>query len=88
MLDAATMALLAKLKILAKKSGTNVDLVLMSSDRAYAESVLKELSNADDAELVLIVIQLMSLFGMISAPAAHSKPEDKPEMDRYVGRLR
>jgi hypothetical protein len=88
MLDAATLALLAKLKVLAKKTGTNLDLVKMSGDRSYAELALKELSNADDPELVLIVVQLMNLFGMINAPGGSNKPEDKGNGARYVGALR
>jgi hypothetical protein len=88
MLDAATLALLAKLKVLAKKTGTNLDLVKMSGDRSYAELTLKELSNADDPELVLIVVQLMNLFGMIDAPAGNGKAEDKGDNGRYIGALR
>lgn len=84
MLDAATLALLAKLKVLAKQAGTMVDLVRMSSDRGYAETTLKELSNADDPELVLIVVQLMNLFGMIDMP---SDEKDVPA-GRYIGALR
>ncbi len=88
MLDAATLALLAKLKLLAKKAGSNIDLVRMSGDRAYAEHTLNELSNADDPELVLIVVQLMNLFGMIDAPAASGKGQWQGESERYVGALR
>ncbi len=88
MLDAATMALLAKVKMLAKKIGVNVDLVKMSNDRAYAETTLGELSNADDPELVLIVIQLMNQLGLIGAPVAEAKPETKKDEGRYVGSLR
>jgi hypothetical protein len=83
MLDAATLALLAKLKVLAKQAGTMVDLVRMSSDRGYAEITLKELSNADDPELVLIVVQLMNLFGMIDMPSGEGAVAG-----RYVGKLR
>jgi hypothetical protein len=68
MLDPMTLAILAKIKVLAKKSGTNIDLVKMSEDKAYAEHTLKELSNSDDPELVLNVIKLMNQFGMIKAP--------------------
>lgn len=88
MLDAATLALLAKLKVLAKKTGTNLDLVKMSSDRGYAELALKELSNSDDPELVLIVVQLMNLFGMIDAPAGSGKADDTDGNGRYIGALR
>lgn len=88
MLDHATLALLAKIKVLAKKSGTNIDLVKMSNDKAYAELALKELSNSDDSELVLIVIQLMNQFGLIKAPPAHEKVEEHVESGRYVGALR
>lgn len=88
MLDAATLALLAKLKVLAKKTGSNIDLVRMSADRAYAELTLKELSDSEDPELVLIVLQLMNQFGMIDAPAAIAKPEEKKEAGRYIGALR
>lgn len=88
MLDPTTLALLAKLKVLAKKSGTNIDLIKMSEDKNYAALTLKELSNSDDAELVLIVIQLMNQFGMIDVPRATAKADDKKDGDRYVGALR
>ena len=88
MLDPATLALLAKLKVLAKKIGSNIDLVKMSADKGYAELTLNELSNADDPELVLIVIQLMNQFGMIDAPSETAKTDDKNGNDRYVGALR
>lgn len=88
MLDPATLALLAKLKVLAKKTGTNLDLVKMSGDLGYAELTLKELSNADDPELVLVVIQLMNQFGMIDKPAGTTKSEENKDSDRYIGALR
>jgi hypothetical protein len=88
MLDAATLVLLTKLKMLAKKAGTNVDLVKMGGDQQYAELTLSELSNSEDAELVMIVIQLMNQFGMIKAPTDQAKEEEKEEGDRYVGSLR
>lgn len=87
MLDPATLALLAKLKVLGKQTGTNIDLIKMSQDKAYAEQTLKELSNADDPELVLIVVQLMNLFGLIKAPTAQKK-EDEGGNERYIGALR
>ncbi len=88
MLDPATLALLAKLKILAKRTGTNLDLVKMSGDRSYAELALQELSNTDDPELVHIVIQLMNQFGMIGAPAGTGRSDDDKDGSRYVGALR
>ena len=88
MLDAATMALLAKVKMLAKKEGVNVDLVRMSNEMAYAETTLNELSNTEDHELVLVVIQLMNQLGLIGNPVAEAKPEKKKEEARYVGSLR
>jgi hypothetical protein len=89
MLDSATLALLAKLKVLGKQSGTNIDLIKMSSDKGYAELMLKEMSNADDPELVLIVVQLMNQFGMIQAPPAKkNNEEEKTGNGRYVGALR
>ncbi|MHB1116863.1 hypothetical protein [Sideroxydans sp.] len=88
MLDAATMALLAKVKMLAKKIGINVDLVRMSNEKSYAETTLNELSNADDPELVLIVIQLMNQLGLIGVPTQEAKLEPKKEEGRYVGSLR
>lgn len=88
MLDPATLALLAKLKVLGKQSGINIDLIKMSHDKPYAEQTLKELSNADDPELVLIVVQLMNLFGMIKAPAAGKNGGTDEGNDRYVGALR
>ena len=87
MLDPTTLALLAKIKVLAKKSGTNIDLIKMSEDKDYAALTLKDLSNSDEPELVLIVIQLMNQFGMIDAPRVGTK-EDKKDGDRYVGALR
>jgi len=82
------MALLAKVKMLAKKIGINIDLVRMSNEKAYAETTLNELSNADDPELVLIVIQLMNQLGLIGVPAQETKPEPQQEAGRYVGSLR
>ena len=88
MLDPATLALLAKLKVLAKKTGTNLDLIKMSGDRGYAELALKELSNTDDPELVLIVIQLMNQFGMIGAPTGQADGDESSDASRYIGALR
>mgnify|MGYP001062636038 FL=1 len=88
MLDAATLALLAKVKMLAKKNGINIDLVRMSNEKSYAETTLKELSNADDPELVLIVIELMNQLGLIGVPSQEAKPEPQKEAGRYVGSLR
>jgi hypothetical protein len=87
MLDNETMTLLTKLKVAAKKSGTNVDLIKMSSDKEYAATILNELSNTEDADLVLIVVNLMNKFGMISAPKGDKKAEG-PAEERYIGRLR
>jgi hypothetical protein len=87
MLDAATMALLAKVKMLAKKIGINVDLVRMS-EKSYAETTLNELSNADDPELVLIVIQLMNQLGLIGKPSLETGAEPEKAAGRYVGSLR
>lgn len=88
MLDSATMMLLSKVKILAKKSGINIDLIKMSEDKDYAILTLKELSNSDDPELVMIVVNLMNQFGMIKAPVAAVAAEEKDEKERYVGKLR
>ncbi|MBU0687952.1 MAG: hypothetical protein KJ850_07780 [Gammaproteobacteria bacterium] len=88
MLDAATMALLAKVKMLAKKIGVNVDLVKMGNEKTYAETTLAELSNADDPELVLIAVQLMNQLGLIGMPSAAAIPEPKKDETRYVGSLR
>jgi hypothetical protein len=88
MLDAATMALLAKVKMLAKKIGINVDLVRMSNEKSYAETTLNELSNADDPELVLIVIQLMNQLGLIGKPSLETGAEPEKAAGRYVGSLR
>lgn len=88
MLDPETMVLLGKLKILARKTGANIDLVKMSGDRSYAELTLKDLSNTDDPELVLIVIKLMNIYGLFEAPVDMAKAEEKPAAARYVGALR
>lgn len=89
MLDNATLGLLTKLKVLAKREGVTIDLIKMSEDNGYAALTLKNLSNSDDTELVQIVITLMNQFGMIRAPSAEVKVvEETSEKDRYVGRLR
>lgn len=93
MLDAATLVLLTRLKVLAKKAGSNIDLVKMGADKDYAEQVLGKLSDSDDPDLVVIVIQLMNQFGMIKAPPEQPEDEGKTEAgkesgDRYVGSLR
>lgn len=88
MLDNATLTLLTRLKILAKKTGVNIDLIKMSGDKDYAALMLKELSNSDDPELVQIVIHLMNQFGMIKAPETGTKAKEADEKDQYIGRLR
>jgi hypothetical protein len=93
MLDATTLVLLTKLKVLAKKAGSNIDLVKMGADQQYAEQVLGELSDSEDSDLVVIVVQLMNQFGMIKAPPKQAKDDgktdaDKEDGDRYVGSLR
>lgn len=50
MLDNATLGLLTKLKVLAKREGVNIDLIKMSEDNGYAALTLKNLSNSDDTE--------------------------------------
>lgn len=88
MLDPTTMALLARLKIFAKQMGVNIDLVKMSQDMEYATLTLKELSDSDNPELVLIVVNLMNQFGMIKAPPCEEKAEEPVATGRYVGALR
>ena len=65
MFDSVTMKLLGKLKILAKKSGVNIDLTKMGDDSNYAELILKEFSDSDDHELVSIAIKLMHQLGLL-----------------------
>lgn len=89
MIDSTTMALLARLKILAKQAGTNIDLVKMSEDMEYATLLLKEISNSDNPELVLTAINLMNQFDIIKAPPFEAKAkEEKKKKERYVGALR
>lgn len=88
MFDNATLGMLTKLKILARKEGVNIDLIKMSEDNSYAALTLKNLSNSDDLDLVQVVITLMNQFGMIKAPPAEAKVEEKTESGRYIGRLR
>jgi hypothetical protein len=89
MYDHATLTLLAKLKMLAKKMGINVDLMKIGEDKEYTADVLSQLSNSDDQELVMIVINLMNQFGLIKAPktVAAGATEDSTK-ERYVGKLR
>ncbi len=87
MLDAATLALLAKLKILGKRTGVNVDLIRIGGEAAYAELTLRELSNAGDPELARIAVQLMNHFG-IDTSADQSTTDDSKGDGRYVGALR
>ncbi|MFY9259855.1 MAG: hypothetical protein WAO71_05020 [Gallionella sp.] len=86
MLEPTTLALLARLKTFAKQAGVNIDLVKMCEDMEYAKRMLQELSNADNPELVLVVVNLMNYFGMIKAPSA--KVEEKVATGRYIGTLR
>jgi hypothetical protein len=88
MLDNETMTLLAKLKVAAKKTGINIDLIRMSGDTSYAATMLNELSNSEDAELVLIVVSLMNKFGMIYTPRKNDNPQEESDEDRYIGGLR
>jgi hypothetical protein len=87
-IDPALMKLLGRLKTLAKPTGIHIDLVKMTDGSDYAAITLKELSLADEPELVLIVIKLMNLMGLIEAPVDMAKVEEKQGGDRYVGSLR
>lgn len=87
MLDNETLTLLAKLKVAAKKTGADIDLIKMSNDKAYAADMLNQLSNYEDIEIVSMVINLMNKFGIISAPS-QAKTAEGAEKDRYIGRLR
>lgn len=84
MLDPATMKLLGKLKILAKHTGTHIDLVKMEEDSGYAELTLKQLSNSEDPELILIVIKLMNHYGLIEAPLDLERSVEASDKDPYV----
>jgi len=75
-------------KILAKKVGVNVDVVRIPNESSYAEAILQDLTNADDAELVLIVVQLMNQLGLIGSPAVAVTPEPVRDTGRYIGSLR
>ncbi|MDD4912829.1 MAG: hypothetical protein PHP57_11090 [Sideroxydans sp.] len=88
MLDNATLALLAKLKILTRKMEGNIDIMKLSEDKQYATHTLKELSNADDPDLVMVVLQLMNLYGMLDIVSSTAKPAEKKNVERYVGALR
>jgi hypothetical protein len=88
MMDNETMLLLAKLKVAAKRSGENMDLIRMSSDKEYATTTLNALSNTDDSETVLIAVDLMNRFGMIYTPKKGKEEKDEPDEDRYIGGLR
>ncbi len=74
MFDTATMKLLGKLKILAKKSGVNIDLTKMGEDSNYAELILKEFSNSEDHELVSIAIKLLHELGLLEMTMDFTEP--------------
>lgn len=87
MIDDESVVLLGKLKMLAKKVGSNVDIIQMSSDKSYAENMLRELSNADEPELVMVSINLMNRMGMMGTAAVTSSKDEK-STQQYIGRLR
>ena len=84
MLDPVTMKLLGKLKVLAKHYGTHIDLVKMAEGSDYAELTLKQLSNSEDPELILIVIKLMKYFGLIEAPLDLERTVEVSDKDPYL----
>jgi len=67
-IDPVTMKLLGKLKILAKHTKTNIDLVKMTDGSGYAEQILQELGHSDNEEIVLIALKLMNRMRLIEAP--------------------
>ena len=65
MLDPVTVKLLGKLKIMAKKSGMDIDLMRMAEDMGYANQMLTELGDTHDPEQGLVVLKLMKQLCLI-----------------------
>ena len=95
-MDQDLLKLLTKIKIQGKKiMGLEIDIVRLSSDRAYAAEILKRLSSSEDEDLVMTAIDFMGKLGLVRAPAAPepvtasaSDSADNPLQDKYTGRLR
>jgi hypothetical protein len=91
-----TLLKIARLRTLAARKGHPFDVARFAQDRAFAESTLQQLMNADDEELVLLGLEVMQALGMVRVdhaapvpPPAPARKKAAPEPDqRYVGRLR
>lgn len=64
MSDHTTTKLLAELKVMAEKSGLSIDTQRMTTDMAYAESILVELGDTTDPDQGWVVMQLLQLLGL------------------------
>lgn len=63
--DPVTEELLGKLKIMAHRSGVEIDLNRMTSDMGYAYQMLMELGNTHDQVQGLVVMQMLKHFGLL-----------------------
>jgi len=65
MADPVTEELLGKLKVMAQKSGIEIDSNRMTADMGYAYQMLMELGNTHDQMQGLVVMQLLKHLGLL-----------------------
>jgi hypothetical protein len=65
MSDPVTEELLGKLKIMAEKSGVEIDPNRMTTDMGYAYQMLMELGDTHDQIQGLVVMQLLKQLGLL-----------------------
>jgi hypothetical protein len=65
MADPVTEELLGKLKVMAQKSGVEIDSNRMTADMGYAYKMLMELGNTHDQMQGLVVMQLLKQLGLL-----------------------
>jgi hypothetical protein len=63
--DPVTEELLGKLKVMAQKSGIEIDSNRMATDMGYAYQMLMELGNTHDQMQGLVVMQLLKHLGLL-----------------------
>ena len=65
MADPVTQELLDKLKIMAEKSGVEIDTNRMTKDMGYANEMLMSLGDTHDQMQGLVVMQLLKQLGLL-----------------------
>lgn len=74
--------------LLAKVTGTKIDLIKFNTDNAYARQVFAIATATENEELLVIAMQMMQRRGLMSAPVAEEEKKGKEGGKKYTGGLR